>query len=198
MKKLIFLILTPIMLLLVGCGGGGGGSTLESLIPGHKYYVVDDDEDINGSKVYNILDLEFTTNGKNIITNENNATDKETYNYKIDGNTISFTSDGEDGEEKELFAGKNSEGIILTGTDGKDPETLYFTKQSAQKAIEKMKEQDSNSMECEVSGDTVLVDEGATCKYKEHTAVCENNYVTVDNTFTGKQVKINGTTYTCN
>ena len=50
---------------------------------------------------------------------------------------------------------------------------------------------------CTVNGDTVLVDEGKTCKSGKHTLTCKDNRVTMDSSMTSKTININGTTYTC-
>jgi len=51
---------------------------------------------------------------------------------------------------------------------------------------------------CAVDGDTVVVDEGATCKDGSHTLSCQDNVVTYDGTFHAQTINMNGRTYTCN
>ena len=50
---------------------------------------------------------------------------------------------------------------------------------------------------CQVSGNTVLVDEGKSCKDGTHTLTCKNNKVTMDKSLTATTININGKTYTC-
>ena len=110
-------------------------------------------------------------------------------------------------ESKFELISNTSSAITLRKIDYPNSTIIYYkTKEVALKALEDLinkkpeqnPENGNNLTACKVSGDTVLVDEGKTCSYKEHTAVCNNDYVTVDNTFTGKSVTLNGTTYTCN
>jgi len=51
---------------------------------------------------------------------------------------------------------------------------------------------------CAVDGDTVVVDEGATCKDGSNTLSCQNNVVTYNGSISAPTVQINGRTYVCN
>jgi len=51
---------------------------------------------------------------------------------------------------------------------------------------------------CATDGNTVVVDEGATCKDGSHTLSCQNNVVTYDGAISSQTVEVNGRTYTCN
>jgi len=51
---------------------------------------------------------------------------------------------------------------------------------------------------CDVDGNTVVVDEGATCKDGSHTLSCQNNVVTLDGSISAQTIELNGRTYTCN
>jgi len=51
---------------------------------------------------------------------------------------------------------------------------------------------------CAVDGDTVVVNEGSTCKDGSHILSCENNVVTYDSFMHAPTIQINGRTYTCN
>ena len=51
---------------------------------------------------------------------------------------------------------------------------------------------------CAVDGNTVVVDEGATCKDGDHTLSCQDNIVTLDGAIHAQTINMNGRTYTCN
>ena len=51
---------------------------------------------------------------------------------------------------------------------------------------------------CAVDGDTVIVDEGTTCKDGTNTLSCQNNIVTYNGSIHAPTIQINGRTYTCN
>ena len=177
MRKLTYLIVTALMLFIVGCGSGGSGTNLASLLPGHKYYLVHNTDVYfsDGTPAYCIGELEFTADGKVIKSNENNKTLKETVNYKIEGSTLILFD--KDNKEEYILISNTSSSITFKAIDKNKTEILYKTKEAVLKAIEDMKKsnQDSNQNEdsnnlpaCKVSGDTVLIDEGQTCSYKNY------------------------------
>ena len=168
MRKLTYLIVTALMLFIVGCGGGGSGTNLASLLPGHKYYFVDEVYFSDGTPEYVIGELEFTADGKVLEYNENDTTQKETASYRIEGNTLIIFY--KDNKEECILTNNTSSSITFKATGKNKTVILYKTKEAALKAIEDMKKsnQDSNQNEnssdlpaCKVSGDTALADEGS-------------------------------------
>ena len=194
MKKFFLLIIASFAIILTGCGGGGDAS-LKSLIVGHKYYWLDDDTS-NGSTKYIPKEIMFDTNG----TAEFKDSEEDDTNYIVNGNTITFTKKGEKGSKSAEYITKTDKGLVLKDSETGEKLTLYFTKELAQNAAKEKEKQDNNASvkQCQVNGNTVLVNEGETCKHETDTATCQNNIVTVDNSLSGKSVTINGITYTCN
>ena len=217
MRKLTYLIVTALMLFIVGCGGGGSGTNLASLLPGHKYYVIDkkDIKFSDGTPAYDVVVIEFKNNGEAIAYKESNTTDVKKIKYKVEGNELILLDNNNSVKEKYTLVNKTGNSITLKKSGSGKTKTLYTSKTAALEAVNNDTDHDTDgstnndtnndtdhdtdsSNGCQINGNTVLVDEGKTCSYGGHTAVCNNDYVTVDNTFTGKSVTLNGTTYTCN
>jgi len=56
---------------------------------------------------------------------------------------------------------------------------------------------ETDTMECQVNGDTVLVDEGSTCLNESDTLTCQDGSVTLNGSITAPTININNKTYTC-
>ena len=176
-------------------GGGSGASELESLIVGKKYYYLyKKDKFSNGEKAYIIIELDFEENGK-IVATETKTKKQKSGLYKIDDNKLIFLNDNGKADEVHIYDGKFDKGIKFKfkedDSDKYKEEVFYYTKKDAEAEGEKY------ASECKVDGDTLLVAEGATCEYDDHTAICQDNKITVDGSLTGEKVTLNGTTYTC-
>ena len=213
MRKLTYLLVTVLMLFIVGCGGGGSATNLASLIPGHKYYAVDkkDIKFSDGTPVYDVVVIEFKNNGEGIAYKDGNKTDVEKFKYKVEGNELIILDNNNSIKEKYLFVNKSGNSITLKKADSGKTKALFTNKTAALNAVTNDTDNDSDSSSnndtdhdtdssngCQVSGNTVLVNEGETCQYQGHSAVCNNDYVTVDGGITAKTVTLNGTTFTCN
>ena len=196
MRKIVLLFVAIASLVLVGCGGGSGASELESLIVGKKYYYLDkkDIQFSDGEKAYSIIELDFKENGK-IVATKTETKEQKSGLYKIDANKLTILDDNGKADEVHIYDGKFDKGIKFKfkedDSDKYKEEVFYYTKKDAEAEGEKY------ASECKVDGDTLLVAEGATCKYDNHTAICQDNKITVDGSLTGEKVTINDTTYTC-
>lgn len=189
MKKMFLFILASIAILLSGCGSSGSEQSFKSLITGNKFYYLDTVTMSNGADQYFAKEITFKNDG----TVESEGSEIDKVNYTIKDNTISFTKEGENGSKDAIFIKKTDKGLLLKDAEVNHEFTLYFTKEFAQDAAK-----EKNKSQCDVDGDTVLVNEGQTCNYEDHTATCQDDKVTVDNSLTGKNVSIDGITYTCN